>query len=123
LADIGLGVVNLQPKSDAYKAASERLSIMENNRRFLDKAKENAAALRKLAKAGATRVPTATRFSRSFSNSLMLFKRRMRILPKSGAHDTDRIFSSARAARSRFDQAPGRKREWHNLHSPEPPRR
>jgi hypothetical protein len=36
LADIGLGVVNLQPKSNSYKAASERLSIMQNHRRFLD---------------------------------------------------------------------------------------
>ncbi len=57
--DIGLGAVNLQPKSDADKEASERLEIFENTCLRLEEAKEKAAALRKLAKAG--RDPVAER--------------------------------------------------------------
>ena len=57
--DIGLGAVNLRPKSIMDKEASKRLEIFENNCLRLDEAKEKAAALRKLAKAG--RDPVAER--------------------------------------------------------------
>jgi integrase len=57
--DIGLGTVNLRPKSIMDKEASKRLEIFENNCLRLEEAKEKAAALRKLAKAG--RDPVAER--------------------------------------------------------------
>jgi len=57
--DIGIGSVNLAPKSETDKEATERLSIMEMNCLRLEEAKEKARALRKLAKAG--RDPVAER--------------------------------------------------------------
>jgi integrase len=57
--DIGLGTVNLLPKSTTDKDSSDRLSILENTCLRLEEAKEKAAALRKLAKAG--RDPVAER--------------------------------------------------------------
>ena len=57
--DIGIGAVNLLPKSEADKEASERLSVLEMQTLRLEEAREKAAALRKLAKAG--RDPVAER--------------------------------------------------------------
>lgn len=49
--DIGIGAVNLLPKSEADKEATERLSVLEMQTLRLEEAREKAAALRKLAKA------------------------------------------------------------------------
>jgi integrase len=50
--DIGLGSVNLAPKSASDNDASERIPVMELTTLRLEEAREKAAALRKLAKAG-----------------------------------------------------------------------
>lgn len=57
--DIGIGAVNLLPRSESDSEASDRLSVLEKQTLRLEEAREKAAALRKLAKAG--RDPVAER--------------------------------------------------------------
>lgn len=57
--DIGLGSVNLSPKSETDSEVGERIGVLEMSILRLEEAREKAAALRKLAKAG--RDPVAER--------------------------------------------------------------